>query len=394
MARIHRYPSEPDLPAEQSRAIPTVTREKVAARQSVSRDATFWRKMFHRQLGFTALFLASFLGALGLLALLIAYRLGSGEARGVLIEVGVSLLLFGVTTLFLTLAVSTSLDRRLQVTITEILAEHNTEISRLTTKTQKAVEQTAEQIKPLGGNWRSLGLTNVYLTRIDALAEFGTHIKQELEDASKKRATNVGGQEPLGQDRDHPKAERLDRSGERERAPGPHAVHPSPRVPASDDEPATRASGQALPRLWIAASSMKGLLEAASVSFDGLGMFTWAADLAKHEQLDLRVLLTHPQYAKFRASQGQHQDPPPHRHLPGAFVARRRGRGAKALTTLTSRGTPTADPGGSGGRHTSNSTRRHDNQLWGAGQPLHRQAGDGPWRPAGAVAHVQSHPPL
>jgi hypothetical protein len=61
----------------------------------------------------------------------------------VLLEVSVSLILFGVTTLFLTITVSNALDRSLRLSIRQVLREHNDKVLKLTTDTQEAVRETA-----------------------------------------------------------------------------------------------------------------------------------------------------------------------------------------------------------------------------------------------------------
>jgi hypothetical protein len=250
-------------------------------------SARAWRRLFRKQFNLTAGLIAGTLVMIGLLLLLIGLRLRRGELREVLLEVSVSLLLFGATTLFLTITVSNALDRSLRLSIRQVLQEHNEKVLELTTDTQEAVRETAERIKPLGGNWRDLGLTNVYLTRSDALeAEFGKHIRDELYRAAAIDPTTITEEMELRETFKYD-AESAAAGFSLGREFDPEAYEPE----------STRC------RLWIAASSMKGLLEAASVEFDGLGMFTWAAELAKNRQLDLRILMTHPVYAGVRANQ-------------------------------------------------------------------------------------------
>jgi len=243
-----------------------------------------WRRMYNKLLGIAMRAYALLIAIIGLLVLGLALTRFQGQTRAVGIEVAASLMLFGVTTLFITIAASQALDARLTETIndtltkektavTDILDKERQEIVELTIGTHKAVKESQEDLKPLGGNWRALGLTNVYLTRTDALAKFGEHIREELRRASRA--------EPA-----------VDAADATETAGGP-------------DQP---GGVEMLPdpsrcRLWIAASSMKGLLEAAGKDFDGLGMFTWAADLARKRQLDLRIIMTHPHFARVRANQ-------------------------------------------------------------------------------------------
>lgn len=236
-------------------------------------DPSIWRRLFQRQLTVSIVAFAGFLTLVGLLVLGFDLAVMHGDTKTVFLEVAVSLILFGTTTLFVTVAVADSLETRLEASIKEILESEKGEIAQLGTSikeilegekdvvklnqiTQEAIRETQEDLRPLGGNWRALGLTNVYLTRSDGLDEFGWHIRDELRRANEVR-----------------RAKDADSS--------------------ADTEP--------LPRLWIAASSMTGLLESASMQFDGLGIFTWAAELAAEGKLDLRILMTHPAMARLHA---------------------------------------------------------------------------------------------
>ncbi len=267
-----------------------------------------WRSAFQRQLNVSIVVIASLLTVVGLLVLGLDLTVFHDEAKTVLLEVAVSLILFGITTLVVSWAVVASLETRMEVSITEILEseqdeivrlrdtiknlldeekrevvklsqatqkavqdlldEEKREVIKLNQETQKAVKETQDDLAPLGGNWRKLGLTNVYLTRSDALADFGDHIRDELYCAK---------------DADRVNEDRTSLDGR------------------ADPESGTAEPDR--PRLWIAASSMKGLLESASTHFDGLGIFTWAAGLAAAGKLDLRIIMTHPDMARLRAGQ-------------------------------------------------------------------------------------------
>jgi hypothetical protein len=264
-----------------------IARQVVAKREAHDSPGEFtseaWRRMFQKQVRLTAWLIATTLVIIGLLTLLIAWKILHGELHQVLLEVGVSLVLFGVTTLFLTITVSNALDRSLRQSIEQTLKIHATDVLAMTTETHEAVKETAERIKPLGGNWRDLGLTNVYLTRSDALeADFGSHIREELHRAS------VSDPDEFTAEDEQRETFKFTQETEGTRLSWD---------PEEDDPRWNRC------RLWIAASSMKGLLESSSLNFDGLGIFTWAAELARDGKLDLRVIMTHPEYATVRANQ-------------------------------------------------------------------------------------------
>jgi hypothetical protein len=217
---------------------------------------------------------ATLFGVLGVLVVLIVglSPISIGESvRTPLIEVGISLALFGPTTLVITLLASRQLEQALMANVDGTLQE-----------IKKQSVDIREDLQPLSGNWRELGLTNVYLTRGDALREFGEHIVNELSHA---RAEDAG-------------------SSSRAQMIAPTVCASNENLPlnggfSSQGEPFAAPKI----RLWIAASSMKGLLEAASKEFDGMGIFSWAASLALQEKIDLRILMTHPEFAEVRAHQ-------------------------------------------------------------------------------------------
>lgn len=247
---------------------------------------------------------ASLFAIIGMLLILFLIlspiAIGTG-IREPLIEVGISLALFGPTTLVITLLASRQLERELMVKVTSTLEDI----------TQQSVD-IREDLKPLSGNWRELGLTNVYLTRADALREFGEHIVNELSHARARQSQVIAPQRLTETSSTRapvpaaPEAGVSDASEASIAAPMPHSGDQHSlemggvfRRDADDvaDEPRSDI------RLWIAASSMKGLLEAASKEFDGMGIFSWAASLAREGKIDLKILMTHPEYAEARAEQ-------------------------------------------------------------------------------------------
>jgi hypothetical protein len=250
-----------------------------------------WRRLFQHQLNVSIVVISGLITLVGSLVLGIDLTVLHGESKTVVLEVAVSLILFGTTTLFITVAVAASLETRMEASIKQILKGERREIGnlaatvrnmlesergeilKLNKATQDAVRETQADLRPLGGNWRALGLTNVYLTRSDALAEFGEQIRTELLSAEAAQAEDA---EPAAKDR----------------------VIPDGRADTESGQAETER-----PRLWIAASSMKGLLEAAGKEFDGLGIFNWAANLAASRKLDLRIMMTHPDFAMLRAGQ-------------------------------------------------------------------------------------------
>jgi hypothetical protein len=271
-----------------------------------------------RQLKVSAWLLGSALAVIGVLLIILSLSLSglASEQQQILLEAGISLALFGVTTLVLTFVVTDALDERLKATITEQLTDQTELLVRqgdegyrrlagITEQTRSDVKITAEQIRPLGGNWRELGLTDVFLTRSDALERgFGEQIHGELNGASLSEPADA---EVLAHE------VYMDGPGDTDTV----GYDPAWYQPESD-----RC------RLWIVSSCMKGFLENASKDFDGLGLLSWAAELAKGGRLDLRVLLTHPKYAHLRAAQ---------EHRPGNAI---RGEIQEALDTLRQRGVP------------------------------------------------------
>ena len=139
-----------------------------------------WRRLFQRQLTVSIVAFAGFLTLVGLLVLGFDLTVMHGDIKTVFLEVAVSLILFGATTLFVTVAVADSLETRLEASIKEILTSEKDALISINNDTKQMVQDTQEDLRPLGGNWRELGLTNVYLTRSDALDEFGEYIRDEL----------------------------------------------------------------------------------------------------------------------------------------------------------------------------------------------------------------------
>jgi hypothetical protein len=243
-------------------------------RNSVNDSRGPFYPLFRTQFGVSVVMVAALFAVLGVLVVLFVGFSPvsiSQSVREPLLEVGISLALFGPTTLVITLLASRQLEGELMANVSSTLQ-----------KIEQQSKDIREDLQPLSGNWRELGLTNVYLTRADALKEFGEHIVNELS---------------------HARAEEI-----------MHATETPTSTPSanmlgnmSPDGTATssHAGSQAPPtiRLWIAASSMKGLLESASKEFDGMGIFSWAASLAGEGKIDLRILMTHPEFAEVRAHQ-------------------------------------------------------------------------------------------
>jgi hypothetical protein len=221
-----------------------------------------------------------------------------GDTKTVILEVAVALMLFGGTTLIASVVAVTSIEKRMEARIEQLLSEETRKVVAINEKTQKIMQDTQTDLKPLGGNWRALGLTNVYLTRADALAEFGKHIRDELHravDIKNKRDAILTTEERAGR-------------GERAETAGDPEINNDNGDDDDDDDIENDDDETDRPRLWIAASSMKGLLESAGEKFDGLGTFTWAAQLAASGALDLRILMTHPSVAQLRAGQEDRGD--------------------------------------------------------------------------------------
>uniref|UniRef100_UPI001E3D4630 hypothetical protein n=1 Tax=Catenulispora rubra TaxID=280293 RepID=UPI001E3D4630 len=179
------------------------------------------------------------------------------SSRDVVVEVGVNLALFGFTTLLVTVIASHQLERRMLGALTDELNAHVDRVKSTMGAVEVSFKDSMDTLVPLLGNCRQLGLENVYLTRTDALIDIESHLHEELKNAK-------------GQD-----------AGEEAKA----------------------ADGERPPRLWFVGTSLKGVLEASAHGFDGAGILAWASDLAAQGQLDLRVLLTHPEFARIRARQ-------------------------------------------------------------------------------------------
>jgi hypothetical protein len=123
----------------------------------------------------------------------------------------------------------------------------------------KQVTEDLKRFVPLFGTSHILGLVSVHLTRTDALDGFMQYIKDEIDYA-------------------HDVAHRRQR--------------------AHDDVLALEKG-----RLWFVSSSMMGFLTYASKDFDGKRALRRAAQLAKADALDVRIMMTHPRRADERADQ-------------------------------------------------------------------------------------------
>jgi hypothetical protein len=179
--------------------------------------------------------------------------------RELTIEGGISLLTFSVTTLLITMFGTKILEQQLLTRVKSSMEE-----------TTGLFRDRMTEFVPLFGSTRRLGLDNVYLNRTDALSAFGDHLRRELDEAEDTDRDDV-----------------------------------------VEDKP----------RLWIVASSIKGIRDASVGEpdddgqvrgFDGSAIMHWAGRLAKpirpaesgsSGRLDLRILLTHPRFGDFRAAQ-------------------------------------------------------------------------------------------
>jgi hypothetical protein len=243
------------------------------------------KRLLRKQVHLTASILATTSAIIGSMLLLFGLKVTRDEVQHVLVEIGVSLVLFGVTTLVTTILVSNALDKKLELTVRDF-TRHGREVLDIVTHTQNAVAETAAAIKPLGGHWRELGLTNAYLTRSQALqSEFGAAIRDELRHASQ------GCHDCWGWSRETttPPGADTDQGGGDPRSEGRSGGAGGPQL--------------GRPRLWIMSSTLRGFLEFAGEAFDGAGMLAWAMDLTRNGRLDLRIMLTHPVFAAVRASQ-------------------------------------------------------------------------------------------
>jgi len=181
----------------------------------------------------------------------------SSDVHNVVLEVGVNLALFGCTTLLVTVIASQQLEHQILGELNTRLNAHVKNVGDTMNEVQSEFRKTIETFLPLFGNGRDLGLDNIFLTRTDALIDIESHLRDELKSAAVE-SSRTGGPD----DRDGPRA-----------------------------------------RLWFVGTSLKGILEASALGFDGAGILSWAASLAAQDLLDLRVLLTHPTFARVRARQ-------------------------------------------------------------------------------------------
>jgi len=198
------------------------------------------------------------MAALGVAFVVLRNHLGSSsDIHNVVLEVGVNLALFGFTTLLVTVIASQQLEHQLLGELNTRLNAHVKNVAVTMNEVQSEFRRTIETFLPLFGNGRDLGLDNIFLTRTDALIDFEQHLRDELKSAAGEKARADGADE-----------------------------HDGPRA-----------------RLWFVGTSLKGILEASAHGFDGAGILSWAASLAALDLLDLRVLLTHPTFARVRARQ-------------------------------------------------------------------------------------------
>lgn len=205
-----------------------------------------------------------------LLVALAGWGLDPGtKGRDAAVLAGAGLLVFSATTLLTTYLATRNVRRAL---LTEIDAHLDDRVDAVTNAVLRTTDDVKDSVRETGGDFlalvsnvvpligkaQCLGLDNVYLNRIEALRDFGRWIMEELREA--------------------------------EEADSP--VEPGAR-----------------PRLWITASSIKGVKETsvghpdAEGGFDGTSVMPWAGRLAATGRLDLRILLTHPTFADLRAAQ-------------------------------------------------------------------------------------------
>lgn len=189
------------------------------------------------------------------------------KARDVILEVGVNLALFGFTTLLVTLIASQQLEHRLVDELQRKMDDHVKNVRAAMGEIEDRFRSTIETFLPLYDSSRRLGLENVFLTRIDGLANIEPHLREMLKGAASQAA-----------------------------------------LPQGTDSGGTGEDDPDRPRLWFVGTSLKGVLEASTGNFDGAGLLSWAAILAAQNLLDLRVLLTHPQFARIRARQEHRGD--------------------------------------------------------------------------------------
>jgi hypothetical protein len=219
--------------------------------------------------------------------------------RDQILTFGASLVTFGFTTVLATIFVNSQLesellnrvggemathvarvDSSMQGSLKEVRSIMTSSLSNIESAMQDTTatfKKSVDDFNPLVGNCTRLGMVNVYLTRSDALSDFAVHLEEELKEAASNRISTNNAQSPPAQE---------------EKEQGRTAAQ------------ATRVEEKApMARLWIVASSMKGVRETAAGRFDGAGLLIWASQLAEWKLLDMRILMTHPEYANVRASQ-------------------------------------------------------------------------------------------
>jgi hypothetical protein len=222
------------------------------------------------------MFVATGMLAIGLVFIFV--RNHFKQNQDVVLEVGVNLALFGFTTLLVTLIASQQLEHRLVAELQAKMDEHVENVRQAMGEVEDRFRSTIEKFLPLYDSSRELGLENIFLTRIDALVNIEPHLREMLKGAASQAAVP-----------------QVERAGTDDEA-------------GSADEDSVRAADDAendesTARLWFVGTSLKGVLEASTGKFDGAGILSWAAFLAARGLLDLRVLLTHPKYARIRARQ-------------------------------------------------------------------------------------------
>lgn len=229
-------------------------------------DYSIWRQWYIRLSWTTIPIFAAIVIVAGVALIVLRNRLSSHQdGRSLAMEIGVNLVMFGTATMLITVIASVQLEHKLLGRFSDRMDDHVDEVRTTMAGVQQEFTKTINGFVPLLGNCADYGLVNVYLTRADALKDFGKHLTEELKEAAA--------------------------------APVQTNADPGTGGGAAGDQKPQKA------RLWIAASSMKGILETATGGFDGTGILEWAAEVASKDLLDLHILLTHPQFASVRAGQ-------------------------------------------------------------------------------------------
>lgn len=205
----------------------------------------------------------------GLLILLLGTSVRNPNWQAMFYGLGISFVSFGATTIILSYFTNDFFGERMAERFRPQLDGYVGEVERITNdamdRLPAMVEQNLRQVVdsfnefvPLFSNCTTLGLANVYLTRLDAMREFSQALTSELERAE------------------------LNKRG----------------VPAA----AQRG------RLWFVSSSMKGFLDTSNKDHDGRRIIEWAAELAIADRLELKILMTAPDRGDERASQEMREE--------------------------------------------------------------------------------------